>query len=163
MLLEPFENYGSWSGAEIEKFLVETRIPIRLSLEGRNGLLIVPVWFEYNAGRFVACSPNDSTLVQSLRARPAVAFDVSTNDMPYRGVRGRGIASCTTTQDGGNLTSLLRRYTGSTDNSLARWLLNRPGLEALIEIELTWVMSWDFSSRMRDIEKISQRAPSALI
>ena len=159
MDLEASNTYGSWSGAEIEAFLLETHIPLRLSFTAKSGLLIVPVWFEYQAGRFWSCSPNDSLLVRSLRNNAEVAFDVSTNDLPYRGVRGRGRAHCTTAADNQALERLLQRYLAGTDNPLAQWLLNRAVTEAVIEIEISWLTSWDFSDRMASIEKISTRLP----
>ena len=92
MNIEPSRKYGSWSGAEIEAFLAETLIPMRLSITTSSGPLIVPLWFEYLEGQLLSCSPADSLLVSSLRKQANVAFDVSTNDLPYRGVRGRGRA-----------------------------------------------------------------------
>ena len=161
MNLESSRSYGAWTGAEIERFLAETRVPLRLSFQSKNGLLIVPIWFEYQANRFLSCSPNDSLLVKALRARPQVAFDVSTNDLPYQGVRGRGTAQCSVTSDKAALERLLHRYVASTDNNLSKWLLNRRGAEALIEVEVGWITSWDFNNRMDGIEKISSRVPDA--
>ena len=163
MDLEASDSYGSWSGAEIETFLSETRIPLRLSFAGNSGLLIVPVWFEYQAGRLWSCSPSDSFLVRALRDNAEVAFDVSTNDLPYRGVRGRGRASCTTAADNQTLERLLQRYLAGTDNPLAQWLLSRDVSEAVIEIDVTWLTSWDFSDRMATIEKISARLPGSAL
>lgn len=65
--LEPSKRYGVWSGGEIEAFLAETRIPLRVSFVSKPGLLIVPVWFQYRAGSFWLCGPNDSLLVNALR------------------------------------------------------------------------------------------------
>ena len=160
--LEPSKRYGVWSGGEIEAFLAETRIPLRVSFVSKPGLLIVPVWFQYRAGSFWLCSPNDSLLVNALRENAEVAFDVSTNDIPYRGVRGRGFARCSVASDKSALEGLLKRYVG-TDNDLAEWLLNRAGDEAVIPIEVAWLTSWDFSGRMNGIEKISTRVPGAAL
>ncbi len=121
----------------------------------------MPLWFEYLDGRLLSCSSEDSLLVSSLRKHPDVAFDLSTNDLPYQGVRGRGRARCETAPDNERLLSLLQRYLAGVDNQLARWLLNRPGPEALIEIEITWLTSWDFTDRMEDIESIARRTPDA--
>jgi nitroimidazol reductase NimA-like FMN-containing flavoprotein (pyridoxamine 5'-phosphate oxidase superfamily) len=157
--LEPSQHYGNWSGADIEEFLSQTRVPLRLSFVSKNGLLIVPVWFEYRASCFWSCSPSDSLLVKALRLKPQVAFDVSTNDIPYKGVRGRGFARCTVVPDNTALEGLMNRYIAGTDNDLAQWLLNRAGSEAVIQIEVAWLTSWDFSARMESIEKISARLP----
>jgi nitroimidazol reductase NimA-like FMN-containing flavoprotein (pyridoxamine 5'-phosphate oxidase superfamily) len=160
MVLESSMLYGSWSGAQIETFLKQTRIPLRLSMMSSAGLLIVPVWFQYQNNTFLSCSPQESLLVQSLNKNPQIAFDISTNELPYQGVRGRGVAHCVEATDNATLESLLTRYVAGTDNTLARWLLNRKGPEALIEIQLTWLTSWDFSERMHDVEKIAARFPT---
>ena len=159
--IETSAKYGSWTGAEITAFLSETLIPMRLSVCTSSGPLIVPLWFEYLDGRLISCSPEDSLLVRSLRRQPEVAFDVSTNDLPYQGVRGRGHARCETATDSVMLAGLLRRYLAGTDNRLAEWLLNRSGPEALIEVEVSWLTSWDFTERMGDIERIADRSPNA--
>ena len=147
----------------LEKSLVFFLQSLRLSFIGGAGLLIVPVWFEYRAKCFLSCSPNESLLVRALREQPQVAFDVSTNDVPYQGVRGRGVARCSVAPDKKALEELLHRYIAGTDNKLARWLLNREGTEALIEVEISWLTSWDFSARMESIEKNSSRLPGALL
>lgn len=161
MELESSKSYGSWTGEEIQQFLEAVRVPLRISFSSKNGPLIVPVWFEYHRGSFWSCSPDDSLLVSALRGEPEVAFDVSTNDLPYRGVRGRGVAICATASDQSALNRLIERYLANTDNPLAQWLLNRDGSEAVIEIEVGWLTSWDFSDRMEGIEKIASRLPDS--
>jgi len=161
MKLEPTEYYGSWSGARIANFLEQARMPLRVSLNTNSGLLIVPIWSEFRAGRFSSCSPKRSWLVKSLRENPEVAFDLSTNEIPYRGLRGRGIARCSDVADAQALENLLQRFTGGTANTLAESLLSRANEEAIIEIEITWLTSWDFSESMERIEKIGSRLPGA--
>ena len=163
MNIESSKYYGSWSGSEIEAFFEKARIPLRVSLVTKNGMLIVPVWFEYREGRLLSCSPESSLLVTSLRENPKIAFDLSTNDLPYKGVRGRGVSRCSTAKDNNALERLLQRYLTSTDNTLAERLLGRTEAEAIIEFELEWLTSWDFSSRMDRIDKISSRVPDAVL
>ena len=157
--LESSQQYGSWSGAAIVSFLEQSRIPLRVALVTSKGLLIVPLWFAYRQGCFWSCSANDSMLVQSLRESPDVGLDLSTNDIPYRGVRGRGRAHCTIAPDKAALADLLGRYVARTDSELAQWLLNRGGEEAIIRFDPTWLTSWDFSECMDKVEKISSRLP----
>lgn len=163
MNIEPSEKYGSWTGAAIEAFFAKSYLPLRVSLMTKSGMLIVPLWFEYRAGRFLSCSPNSSLLVTSLRDNPDVAFDLSTNDLPYRGVRGRGVARCAIATDKVALENLLEHYVASTNNALAETLLSRSKAEAIIEIEPTWLTSWDFSGRMDGIEKIASRVPGVAL
>ena len=78
-------------------------------------------------------------------------------------MRGRGIARCSKARDKVALEKMLERYLSDTDNALAEWLLGRSSAEAIIEIELSWLTSWDFSERMDRIAKISSRLPGAVL
>jgi hypothetical protein len=78
-------------------------------------------------------------------------------------VRGRGTAQCSTATDKVELENLLQRYLAGKDNALAEGLLGRSSAEAIIEIELTWLTSWDFSNRMDNIQKIASRDPGAVL
>ena len=74
-----------------------------------------------------------------------------------------GVARCSKARDKVVLEKMLERYVSGTDNALAEWLLGRTSAEAIIEIELSWLTSWDFSDRMDRIEKISSRLPGAML
>jgi nitroimidazol reductase NimA-like FMN-containing flavoprotein (pyridoxamine 5'-phosphate oxidase superfamily) len=148
MVIEPERSYGSWSGATIDRFLRHSHIPLRIGFLGSAGLLIVPVWYEYDDGRFLCCSPARSALVKGLRKNAAIAFDISTNEIPYKGVRGRGRAACNIATSRQPLEALLKKYLKDTNNELSQWLLSRTDDEAVIDIEIEWLTSWDFSARM---------------
>jgi hypothetical protein len=111
--------------------------------------LIVPLWFESRAGSLWCASQADSLLVRSLGVSPDCAFDLSSNDMPYRGLRGRGRAICHAAQGQAQLRALLNRYLGTLATPLARRLLRRAETEVAIEIVPQWRSSWDFTARMR--------------
>ena len=97
--------------------------------------------------------------MNSLRQQSQAAFDISINDLPYQGIRGRGRVQCTTAGDTVRLEAMLQKYLAGTDSRLAQWLLNRDRQEALIEIEITRLTSWDCSGRMEDVEKMGGRSP----
>lgn len=156
--MELEQRYGAWTGARIEHFLSESLAPMRVGLQTRKGPLIVPLWFSYREGSLWSCSPRTSTLARTLVNEPEVAFDISTNDIPYQGVRGRALADCLVPDDSAELEALLVRYLGSTDNQLGGWLLSRADNELVIRWEITWITSWDFSSRMGDIRNTGARA-----
>ena len=160
MILESDCTYGAWTGAAITRFLHNTRIPLRLSVSGSKGPVIVPVWFEFHSDCLRCCSPEESFLIDTLRAQPPVAFDISTNDLPYQGVRGRGTAHCSTPAGHEALEKLARRYLSDLDNDLARWLLGRDQSEALVQIDIDWITSWDFGGRMSGLTTIAERFPN---
>ena len=72
---------------------------------------------------------------------------------------GRGHARCSVAHDKAVLEGLLDRSTARIDNDLAQCLLFRVGKEAVIQIEVAWLKSWDVSDRMSSIEKVSARVP----
>lgn len=127
----------------------ELAIPLRVAVTGARGLLIVPLWFEVRDGHYWCASQAGSLLVRSLRGDARCAFDLSTNDMPYRGLRGRGVAVCHAAQGEAVLRALLLRYLGSLDAPLARRLLRRATSEVAIEIVPDWQSDWDFTARMQ--------------
>ena len=145
------------TGAEIAAFLSQVSVPMRLSFASSNGLLVVPLWFHYSSPRLLACSPRESVVVRSLQERPEVAFDISTNDVPYKGVRGRGLASCLAEEGAAVLDAVLARYVDDESHSLSRWLRARVEREVAIAIAPSWLTSWDFSERMRGLPSVAQR------
>jgi len=146
-------RYGTWTGAEIEQFLTTTSIPMRISVTTANGPLIVPLWYTYRDQRLWACSPKDSLLARSLIPDSNIAFDISTNDIPYKGVRGRGQFARIDSGGRQQLQELLTRYLGDTDNDLSQWLLSRADHEAILTFRISWITSWDFTARMQDVAR----------
>ncbi|WP_336360044.1 pyridoxamine 5'-phosphate oxidase family protein [Haladaptatus sp. ZSTT2] len=142
---------GAWSEAEIAAFLAETVVPVRLACTTPGGTLwMLSLWFQYEEGIFWCATGKDADVVRYLNSSPEVAFEVSTNDPPYRGVRGRGVATITPDTEKSLLTDLLVRYLGGTESSLARKLLSAAREEVRIEIVPEKLYSWDYSERMAD-------------
>lgn len=147
------EYTGAWDREGVAAFLSEARIPIRLACRTPSGLWMLSLWygFDADAERFVCATAADADVVRHLREDDAVAFEVSTNDPPYRGVRGRGRATIVPAEGKAVLRDLLSRYLGGTDSSLARRLLSPDREEVTVRIDPERVYSWDFSDRMADV------------
>jgi len=146
-----FACAGAWSRDGVASFLRETTVPVRLSCRTpADRLWMLSLWYEYRDGRLWCATAADADVVEYLRADDEVAFEVSTNEPPYRGVRGNGVARVE--DDGGKelLTTLLERYLGGTDSSLADRLLDENREEVRIAIEPRRAFSWDYSARMAD-------------
>lgn len=122
--------------------------PLRLAVNTRHGPLIVPLWFVFRNDRIWCASQEDSVVVRALQADPGCGYDLSTNDMPYRGIRGRGSVRCIPESGGQVLEELIDRYQVNPDSRLARWLLSRSDTEVAIEITPVWQTEWDYSERM---------------
>ena len=144
---------GAWSRVDRERFLTESTIPLRLACRKPTGTLwVLSLWYRYDAGRFYCATERSAAVVGFLREHPAVAFEVSTNEPPYQGVRGSGVTTIEPDPDKVLLRSLVDRYLGDTESSLARRLLADDRSEVTIEIEPDRLYSWDFSNRMRPVE-----------
>jgi len=144
------EFRGAWDEDDVEQFLREATIPIRLCARRPNdSLWLVALWYRYRDGRLECATGAGSDLVGFLRRNPEVAFDVSTNRIPYRGVRGSGTVTLAPDAEKTVLRSLLDRYVGRTDTPLGRELLRDDRDEVCITIDPEEVYSWDFSSRMQ--------------
>lgn len=145
---------GEWDRAGVTAFLTDATVPVRLACRTpAGGLWMLSLWyrFDVDAERLVCATAAGADVVEYLRADGGVAFEVSTNDPPYRGVRGNGRATVAPDDDKAALRSLLDRYLGGTDSSLAARLLDPDRDEVVIRIDPERVYSWDFTERMRDV------------
>ncbi|MFB6251353.1 MAG: pyridoxamine 5'-phosphate oxidase family protein [Halobellus sp.] len=165
---------GPWSRSTLDEFLLERRIPVRLGCRTPGGHpWLVSLWYAWGDGdaiddaegdivsfsdadtgdspEIMCATSADADLVEFLRSDPEISFEVSTNEMPYRGVRGRGVADLEADTDERLLRSLFERYLGGTDNELASHLLS-PGREEIrIRVTPKRLHTWDFSGRMSDV------------
>lgn len=145
---------GVWSEDEVESFLQEVTVPIRIATRRSDGSLWpVTVWYRYRNSVFECATQATADLVHILENDPTVGIDVSTNDAPYSGIRGTGTAVLS--QDGGEevLRNLIHRYLGGTDSSLAQRLLSGDRDEVLIRIDPGEIYSWDYTDRMKDVDQ----------
>jgi nitroimidazol reductase NimA-like FMN-containing flavoprotein (pyridoxamine 5'-phosphate oxidase superfamily) len=141
---------GAWDRDGVDDFLT-TAIPVRLSCRTPAGhLWMLSLWFLWEDGSLWCATGADADVVRYLRADDEVAFEVSTNDPPYRGVRGRGHATIDADEEKAMLRRLLTRYLGGTDSPLAERLLDPARDEVRIRVDPVRLHSWDYSRRMSD-------------
>jgi nitroimidazol reductase NimA-like FMN-containing flavoprotein (pyridoxamine 5'-phosphate oxidase superfamily) len=140
---------GPWTESEIEAFLVDTVIPVRVASNGRDGVpMVQSMWFRYEDGGLWCATQSDAVLAQRLGADPHVGFEVAGDAMPYHGVRGTGRAEVLAAPAAAVLRSLIDRYHGDADSPFARWLMARVDTEVAIRITDLAVVSWDYRDRM---------------
>ena len=140
---------GPWSPAQVNAYLDETVIPIRLSCVDRSGWpRVFSLWYLRRGGE-ICCSTQAKALIASaLDANPRCAFEIAADRPPYRGVRGRGLATVEPQPPEEILRLLIQRYLGDEKSSLARWLLSRRATEVAIRIVPSYLHSWDYTRRM---------------
>ncbi len=143
---------GAWSRQQVDAFLADAVMPLRLACVGRDGFpRVVSLWFFYRAGVLYCVTHRKAKVVAILRREPKVAFEVAPNEPPYYGVRGQGLAVLRPLGDSDALRVVLERYLGGVDSDLARWLLSRSDEEVVISIEPLRMYSWDYRRRMKNV------------
>jgi nitroimidazol reductase NimA-like FMN-containing flavoprotein (pyridoxamine 5'-phosphate oxidase superfamily) len=141
---------GPWSTDEVERFLLQSRIPLRLACNGALGHpVLASLWFAFMDGSLWCATQETASVAGLLRADPRCAFEVSSETMPYRGVRGRGRARLHDARGGEVLRLLVKRYLGGPTSPLAHWLLSRADSEIAIAVRPLTILSWDYQERMR--------------
>lgn len=141
---------STWDRAEIDRFLLETTIPVRLAVIDDGVPLVASIWYQWDAedGVLFCVSHQNARIVRLLETGSSCGYEIARDDPPYKGVRGQGEVTLERARAGDVLDSLLRRYLGGTDSSLAQWLLGRIDEEVVLRIRPSWITSWDFSARM---------------
>jgi nitroimidazol reductase NimA-like FMN-containing flavoprotein (pyridoxamine 5'-phosphate oxidase superfamily) len=142
---------GPWDGAAVAAFLAEEHSPLRLAVPWSNGVpLVVSVWFHFENDALWCASLATSRLIRALHAAPRVGFEVSVNEVPYRGVRGQAEVTLVPAEGRTRLEILLDRYLRGRESGLAKWLLSRADDEVAIRLRPEWLTSWDYTRRMED-------------
>lgn len=129
--------------------LESARHPIRLAFtDGDDFPRIVSLWFQYRNGEFYCATHESAWVIEQLRARPKVGFEIASNTAPYYGVRGTATVEIYPMDNDLLLQQLLQHYLGSTDTDFARRLLSRSKSELVIRIKPLKQSSWDYRNRM---------------
>ena len=149
---------GTWDADGVAAFLDEVAVPVRIACRTpAGGLWIVSLWYrreDEEAGDALGlqCATGaDAEIVRYLEHDPDIAFEVSTDRPPYRGVRGNGRVALAPDEDKATLRALLERYLGGTDSALADRLLDPDRDEVRLTLHPDRVYSWDFSDSMADV------------
>jgi hypothetical protein len=138
-----------WDEDQIIKFLENAEIPIRLSfLNKAKEPQICSLWYQYDNGVICCASHKNSFLIKQLKHNTNISFEVSSNEYPYKGIRGKAEIELSMINAENILGKLISKYLGSNNSKLSSWLMSRIDDEYVIKIIPTVVNSWDFSDRM---------------
>jgi nitroimidazol reductase NimA-like FMN-containing flavoprotein (pyridoxamine 5'-phosphate oxidase superfamily) len=142
---------SAWGRAQIEAFLGECVIPVRLAVLNSESLpLVCSLWYLYDEGCLWCATQRTASVVKLLAREPFCGFEIAPDSMPYRGVRGQGRVTLDDATGSRTLTRLIDRYLGTRESGFAQWLMARSNAEVAIRVEPEWMTSWDFSQRMSD-------------
>jgi len=144
--------------------LLTSRIPARFAFVWTDGTpRVVPTWFHWTGAEIVTVTyvagpaagiRHPAARLAALRANPAVALTIDTDDAPPRGLTIRGRAEITEV-DGiaEEYAAAARRYLGDemAEGMLAQ--MDQPGTrQARIAVRPTWVGLLDFVTRLPSVQ-----------
>jgi nitroimidazol reductase NimA-like FMN-containing flavoprotein (pyridoxamine 5'-phosphate oxidase superfamily) len=131
-------------------FADAARVPVRIACCDAAGWpALVSLWFLREGDTLWCATPASAQAATWLARDPRCGFEISTNDVPYRGVRGRALAQVVPERGKEVLGRLASRYLGETPTPFSRWLLSREGPEVAVALTIQRATHWDFSQRMQ--------------
>ena len=140
---------NAWTKKEIYGYLNAAKTPIRLAcIDKNNQPTICSLWFIFENGILWCASHKNSHIIKLLKSNKKIGFEISTNNYPYKGVRGKGSVELITIDADTVLNKLVNKYLDGTNQTLSTWLLSRSSDEYAIKIQPQSLSSWDFSNRM---------------
>jgi PPOX class probable F420-dependent enzyme len=135
---------------EVERFL-ESKLNLQMATIDEHGEPnIQPVWFYYdkNGEKLSITTSKLAKKTQNLRNKPSIYFSIDDENIPYKGVKGRGIA---TIIDDPNRTlpqgdRISMKYLGTLDHPVAKMISDRSkkGEIVVIEISPKFFSTWDY-------------------
>ena len=143
---------GPWQQAQIDEFLDNATLPIRLSCVAADGFpRVISLWFLHRAGNLYCVTHKSAKLVALLNHSDKIGFEVAPDAPPYHGVRGQGRATLTALGEDPALELLLQRYIGDLNTDFSQWLLSRKEEELIVCIKPHRLFSWDYRERMASV------------
>ncbi len=147
---DQIKRRGPWSPTQIESFVSETVIPMRLACVAATGYpLVTSLWFLWQDGCFWCAVQEHSRVAAHSRRNARCGFEIAADQPPYRGVRGVADVALVPEAGARVLRACIDRYLGSDQSELAQWLLSRVSTEVALRIEPRRLFSWDYSGRMQ--------------
>ena len=133
---------------EVVTFL-ENKLNLQIgTIDDEGDPNIQPVWFHYDKDRekFLIITPKATRKIKNLRNRPNIYFSIDDENLPYKGVKGKGIA--TIIQDPVRTVpeakKIYMKYLGTLDHPIPRMILEsvQKGNHVIIEIDPKFFSTW---------------------
>jgi hypothetical protein len=127
------------------------RVPMRIACTSAAGWpALVSLWFVREGDTLWCATPARAQAAAWLAREPRCGIEISTNEVPYRGVRGRALARVVPECGAELLGRLATRYLGEAPTPFSRWLLSRDEPEVALALTIERATHWDFSRRMQE-------------
>jgi PPOX class probable F420-dependent enzyme len=139
---------------EAERFLLESKLNLQIAtIDEKGEPNIQPVWFYYDKDerKLMIITSKSAKKTQNLRNRPTIYFSIDDENLPFKGVKGKGIA--TVVEEPNRIVpqaeKISMKYLGTLDDPAAKEMAERSknGEGVLVEISPKFFSTWDFGKR----------------
>jgi PPOX class probable F420-dependent enzyme len=149
-ILAATSEIPSMTREEVETFL-ESKLNLQIATIDEQGEPnIQPVWFYYdkNTEKLIITTSKSAKKTRNLRNKPSVYFSIDDENLPYKGVKGKGIV--TIVEDPGRVVPqadrISMKYLGTLDHPIAKMITDssKKGEVVIIEISPKFFSTWDY-------------------
>ena len=150
-IISAIKGTPSMSKEEVHTFF-EKKLNLQIgTIDDEGDPNIQPVWFNYDKDRekLLIITPKAAKKIQNLRKNPNVYFSIDDENFPYKGVKGKGIA--TVVEDAlktvPEAKKINMKYLGTLDHPIPRMILEgaEKGNHVIVEIDPKFFSTWDFA------------------
>ena len=135
---------------EAERFL-ESKLNLQIATIDEQGEPnIQPVWFYYDKNRekLIITTSKSAKKTQNLRNKPTVYFSIDDENLPYKGVKGKGVVYIVDDPDRvvPQADRISMKYLGILDHPIAKMITDssKKGEVVVIEISPRFFSTWDY-------------------
>ena len=135
---------------EAERFL-ESKLNLQIATIDEQGEPnIQPVWFYYDKNRekLIITTSKSAKKTQNLRNKPTVYFSIDDENLPYKGVKGKGVVYIVDDPDRvvPQADRISMKYLGTLDHPIAKMITDssKKGEVVVIEISPRFFSTWDY-------------------
>ncbi len=140
---------GPWSIQEIEAYINQVTIPMRLSVISKSGWpVVLSLWFLFEDNMFKCVRRGHAKVLPFLKNNPRCGIEMAGETAPCHGVRGQCTAKLLTQGASNLLERLADRYMGQEETQFRKWLRAGAMDEVAITLKPIRLMSWDYRNRM---------------
>ena len=149
-ILAATSEIPSMNREEAETFL-ESKLNLQIATIDEQGEPnIQPVWFYYdkNTEKLMITTSKSAKKTRNHRNNPAVYFSIDDENLPYKGVKGKGFVTIVEDPDRvvPQADRISMKYLGTLDHPIAKMITesSKKGEVVVIEISPRFYSTWDY-------------------
>ena len=137
---------------QMDQTVSDIKIPIRIAFVKPDGTpSIISLWYEQIGDKIYCATKRTAKIVSYIQNNPKCGFEIAADTPPYKGTRGTGHVKIIENKGQEILKMLMKKYLGSKESTLSKYLNKNLESEVAIEITPQSIFNYDYSKRMKDV------------